>query len=854
MKNVLVTTLLLVTAELSAASAQTIPFPSALDEAAVVQERLDDLLDNSLILGNGDINALLFATREGLTLNLTKNDVWDARVDSSAEQPLLKVDIAARKWEGGEQGNPNGYSHPYPCPRICARLVLGDARGPTWKAIRGEGRLNEWTNREGAAVMAIEGQAGASNGFAYGPLDVSTDQYPKLRLKLSGTGNTRFYVDVLAPDHSYFLSSRWIDSPRTLEERTFSLPPGKQVGQIILYTWTVDGKRSENRFHEVTLQGPDGDLALDLHQLSPPPAASALDLRRAVAKVAGQRGETLVRALAQRNAFLIHSSLPTRLEPTTDTYLPGVERGETDGVQWLRQQLPADLDWPGMSFVVARAAAGDRQAVAMVTSLESKDPLADAIELTRTTLAQPAAQLIAEHEVVWERFWSASGIEISDAFLRNVFYRSLYFLRCVSKPGVQAAGLFAGLINSTPAWHGDYHSNYNSWQTFWPAYVCNHIELAEPFERLVSEYLPRGRWLARQTYDCGGAHFPISLFAYEPAPGKLRSINQRTLNLFPWSYTIGQTGWMVQNLWLHYQYQPDRAYLERIAYPALRDAAVFYADFMDKCHTNAAGRVILGPSYSPEHRGFGIDNCPCDIAYARFSLEAAIAAAGILNQDAALVARFQGQLARLPEYPVTPEPEPMVTDVEGGAPLNYNIAVPVLPVFPAGQITVFSGKEQQALFRRTIERVKWNGYNSSIIMPVARARLSFPDSAEYMQAEFLKRSRPNGTITLLPSDRCGHFTEQFAAAGAIAELLLQSVGDILRVFPAWPKEQNAKFENLRAQGGFLVSAEQQDGKVTKLQIVSTVGGKLRLLDPWTDKLFERETKSGEVVSYPNLSP
>ncbi|MBC8874932.1 MAG: hypothetical protein H8E44_36385, partial [Planctomycetes bacterium] len=578
--------------------AETLPFPAALDAAAIRQERLDDLLENSLILGNGDINALLFATPEGLTLNLTKNDVWDARVDSSAEPPLLKVDIGARKWEGGAHGP--GYRHPYPCPRICARLVLGDAQRPIWKTIRGEGRVNEWTNRDSVAVMAVEGKEGASNGFAYGPLDVSTDRYPTLRLKLSGTGNARFFVDVMTPDGSCFLSSRWIDSPRTTVERTFALPAGKQVGQIVLYTWTVDGKRAENRFHEVTLEGPRGELAVDLKQLSPPPTASVLDLRRAVAKV-DQGGETLVRALAQRNVFLIQSPLPARLEPVSATYLPAVERGETDGVAWLRQQLPGDLDWPGMSFVVARAAEEDRQTVAIVTSLESQDPLAAAIDLARTTLAQPAAQLIAEHESVWGRFWSASGIDISDEFLRNTFYRSLYFLRCVSKPGVQAAGLYAGLINSTPAWHGDYHSNYNSWQAFWPAYVCNHIELAEPFERLVSEYLPRARWFARQTYDCSGAHFPISLFAYEPAPGKLRSNNQRTLNLLPYSYTIGQTGWMVQNLWLHYQYQPDRAYLERIAYPAVRDAAVFYADFMDKCPTNATGRVILGPSYSPEH-------------------------------------------------------------------------------------------------------------------------------------------------------------------------------------------------------------------------------------------------------------
>ena len=83
-----------------------IPFPMALDEAAVVQERLDDVLDNSLILGNGDINALLFATRAGLTLNLTKNDVWDARVDSSAEKPLLKVDIAAHRMGRRAAGQP----------------------------------------------------------------------------------------------------------------------------------------------------------------------------------------------------------------------------------------------------------------------------------------------------------------------------------------------------------------------------------------------------------------------------------------------------------------------------------------------------------------------------------------------------------------------------------------------------------------------------------------------------------------------------------------------------------------------------------------------------------------------------
>jgi len=67
---------------------------------------------------------------------------------------------------------------------------------------------------------------------------------------------------------------------------------------------------------------------------------------------------------------------------------------------------------------------------------------------------------------------------------------------------------------------------------------------------------------------------------------------------------------------------------------------------------------------------------------------------------------------------------------------------------------------------------------------------------------------------------------------AVSELLLESVGVVIRVFPAWPKERDARFENLRAQGGFLVSAEQKNEETTQVAITSTAGGRLRLLSPW----------------------
>jgi len=56
---------------------------------------------------------------------------------------------------------------------------------------------------------------------------------------------------------------------------------------------------------------------------------------------------------------------------------------------------------------------------------------------------------------------------------------------------------------------------------------------------------------------------------------------------------------------------------------------------------------------------------------------------------------------------------------------------------------------------------------------------------------------------------------------------------------------------LRRVGWLLLACrtecEPEAGKVAKLEIVSTVGGKLRMLNPWTEKLVERETKRGEKL-------
>jgi len=856
------------------AMAADIPYPAALDGANVVQDRLNHVLDNSLILGNGGINALVWTEQGALMLMLTKNDVWDARLDAAKDPPLPTL---ARIKDLGRAGGkisdpilpesvtwsgPDSYhSHAYPCPRACAKLRIGRGSGkPGWQRIRAEGQHNAWEQRGNVTVMSIRGRKEASNGYAFGPTAVSTDDYSRLLIKLSGTPNARFYVDVMGPDNRGIFGSGWKESPTRTEERTFNLPGGKKAARVILYTRTEDGALAENRFEAVAFEGRAGSLPVDLQIVEPPTSAARLDLRRAVAEAAGApdgppRAE--VRALADRNAFLIRTDAAAELLPLASPDLPAVTQGDKDGVRWLRQEIPGDLDWPGMSFAVALASRGEQTAVAIVTSRESRNCVADAVALARSTALAQAASLVKRHEQKWKSFWSSSGIEIGDSLLQQTWYRSLYFLRCVSRPGAVCPGLFASLVNDHPAWHGDYHTNYNIQQTFWAAYAANHPELAEPYDRLIRDYLPRALWLAGKVFSMRGAYYPHVLFAYEPAnPAKCKSINGRQYIHHTWGMTLGVTGFTVQPVWWHYKYEPSRAFLEQVAYPLMRETARFYAEFIGQCE--GSDKVALGPSVSPEHHGWTPQlarnrNCAFDIAMARFTLAAAIEGAETLKRDADLVAQWKQAMKRLPDYPLHRDGEPVVVDVEGASPINYNISVPAMPVFPCDVVTWQSPAAERELFARTIEKMKWNGNNATVMLAVARARLSMPGSQEWLRAEVEARTRPNGTMTLNrwkphhTFNDFGHYTEQFGTGMAVSELVLQSVGDIIRIFPAWPKEKDAKFANLRAQGGFLVSAEQCAGTVVKLEFVSTVGGKLRMLNPWTGKLVERETKRGQKL-------
>ncbi len=877
-----------------------IPLAEHLDRAAITVDRLDSALDYALLIGNGDLNALIYTDRGQLKLNLTKNDVWDARLDARRDPPLPTLELV-KKWafdrgatkvendsvildDGVQWQGPDSYhAHPYPCPRICARLTLGQAPAePNWIRIRAEGTTNRWEFRNGTGIMSIEGKQGASNGFAYGPLRLNTADYPELHVRLSGTENARFYVDLMRAEGQGCFGTGWQETPTETAARSCRLPKDTPVDQVILYTWTEDGKLAQNRFEEVAMAGPSGKVTIDLEPKPQPTSPARLNIRQAVAHVAsngeGIPGAT-IRALADRNVILIEQASMGRLDAARSPDLPSPQHEQPNpDVQTIVQQIPGDPGWDGMTFAVALGTRGDRMAVGVVTSREAEDPKSAAIQLTAETLAASPVDLVSKHESTWQRFWSRSGLHLDDAVLQAMWYRNLYSLRCVIRPGVVSPGLFASLVSDGPAWHGDYHTNYNIQSTYWSAYSSNHPELSEPYDRLIVDYLPRARWLCKQLFGFDGAYIPHVLFAYEPPPDACEGPTRRQYIHHVWGWTLGVAAFSAQPVWWHYKYEPSRELLETVAYPVVRDVANFQANFLERCEKTTDGKVVLAPTVSPEHWGWtkGFErnrNCAFCLGMFRYMFEAAIEGAQTLDRDADLVSRWKIVMASLPDYPLSADEPPIVVDVEGAPPIQYNISVPATPVFPGDVVTWWSPQAQKQLFSRTIDQLRFNGNNAAIMLSVSRARLSMPETLPWVREELTRRLRPNGTLTLNRNEPryrfndFGHYTEQFAAAMAINELLLQSVADVVRVFPAWPLDKPARFHQLRAQGGFLVSANCENGKVGPLRVASTAGGRLRLESPWpeielvgahgtvqtlkldSDNIVELDTQVGQTVEF-----
>jgi alpha-L-fucosidase 2 len=431
-----------------------------------------------------------------------------------------------------------------------------------------------------------------------------------------------------------------------------------------------------------------------------------------------------------------------------------------------------------------------------------------------------------------------------DHFTELYFQFGRYLLISSSRPGGLPANL-QGIWDPSlsPPWNADYHININIQMNYWLAMVTNLAECEAPFFDFVDGLRKNGSFTAKEVYGCRGfvAHHTTDVWKYTDP------IGNRGYGLWPMG-----AAWCSDHFWEYYDYTGDKKFLKEKAYPVLKDASLFFVDFLVK--NPATGLLVSGPSISPENK-FIVQNDnkasvsmgpTMDHQIIRELFNNCIKASALLGIDREFADTLKTMLGQLTPSQIGSDGRVMEWSQElkerepGHRHMSHLYAL-----YPGEEFTNPDDPKWMEAARKTIEVRLANGGGHTgwsrtwIINFFARLK-DGQKAFENIQALFTKSTLTNLFDNHSPFQIDGNF----GATAGMAEMLLQSHNEIIQILPALPPSwKKGDVKGLRARGGFEIDMAWDNNELTRLEIQSLLGNKCKIV--YRNKNVQFETVAGQ---------
>jgi len=516
---------------------------------------------------------------------------------------------------------------------------------------------------------------------------------------------------------------------------------------------------------------------------------------------------------------------------------------------------------------------------------EGLDDVSIALQNLNNAYAKPFDKIKESHIADYQKFYNRVALDLGkttapdlptderllryadgkeDKNLEILYFNFGRYLLISSSRTLGVPANLQGLWNPhlSPPWSSNYTMNINLEENYWLAENTNLSEMHSSLLSFIKNLSVTGKvtaktfygvdkgWAAAHNSDIWAMTNPVGQFGKEDPM---------------WACWPLAGAWLSTHIWEHYIFSQDKDYLKKEGYPLMKGAAEFCLGWLvpDK-----NGNLITSPSTSPENQykqadgfvGATLYGGTADLAMIRECFDKTIKASKVLNTDADFRKKLETALSKLYPYQIGKKGnlQEWYFDWDDNDPKHRHQSQ-LFGLFPGDHITPLKTPDLAEASKKTLEikgdeTTGWSkGWRINLW-----ARLWDGNRAYKMFRELLRYVDPDGKKTEKPRRGGGTYPNLFDAhppfqidgnfggAAAVAEMLVQSDENEIRLLPALPDAwSEGSVKGICARGGFEIEISWSNKKPEKVIVSSKNGGKTTLI--FGDKKQEIILKKGEKL-------